>query len=83
MNTHLFSTEEHLRAIVAGEARVRPRSFALDDDLHSTLGVDSLALLKIVADVEREFGIRVPDERLGEIRTLRSALDLIHALSRR
>ena len=41
------------------------------------LGLDSLAALRLLAAVEKRFGVRFPDERLAEFRTLRKLLDFI------
>jgi acyl carrier protein len=61
----------HLRRIIGDAALVAPDSFGLDDDLAQT-GVDSLSLLRAIAEAEREFGIAIPDERFGCMRTLRA-----------
>ena len=68
------ATEERLRRVVARVGRVQPDSFGPDDDLPTTLGLDSLSLLRVVAGVEREFGVVVPDERLHRLRTLHAML---------
>ena len=49
----------------------------MDDDLMCALGLDSLAGLRLLATVEKRFDTRFPDERLGDIRTLRQLLDLV------
>jgi acyl carrier protein len=52
-------------------------SIGLDDDLVRVLGLDSLAALRLLATVEKRFGVRFPDERLAEFRTLRQLRDFI------
>jgi acyl carrier protein len=65
-----------LRVIIADAAAVMPESIGLDEDLaHS--GVDSLSLLRAIAEVEREFGIVIPDERFARVRTLRALADTV------
>ena len=44
---------------------------------HGLLGLDSLAALRVLAAVEKRFDVRLPDERLGEFRTLRHVLDFL------
>ncbi|MBI4521735.1 MAG: acyl carrier protein [Gemmatimonadetes bacterium] len=68
------STEQRLRHIVAHVAHVPPDSFALDDELAIELGLDSLSVLRVVAGVEREFGMTIEDERLHDLQTLRAIL---------
>jgi len=60
---------ERLRRIIAAAARVAPDSFGPDDDLLATAGLDSLTLLRVVAGVEREFGVTIPDSALHQLRT--------------
>jgi len=71
------SAEARVRAIVARVARVPPDSFAPDDHLPSRLGLDSLSSLRVVAGIEREFGVVIPDERLHELPTLRAMLEYL------
>jgi acyl carrier protein len=73
------ATEERVRAIIAQVAKVAPDAFGMDDHLPSTLGLDSLSGLRVVAGIEREFGVLIPDERLHELPTLRSMLDYLNA----
>lgn len=76
------SEEERLRRIVARVARVAPESFADDDDLPTSLGLDSLSLLRVVAGVEREFDVTLPDEELDRLRTLQAMLSFLESRKR-
>jgi acyl carrier protein len=60
--------------VIARSARVDPSSFGSDDDLPLLLGLDSLSLLRVVAAVEREFQVTIPDSELHRMRTLRRLL---------
>ena len=73
------STEQRVRAIVAQVAKVAPEAFGMEDHLPSTLGLDSLSALRVIAGIEREFGVLIPDDRLHELPTLRSMLDYLDA----
>lgn len=65
-----------LRAIIADAAAVMPESIGLDEDLaHS--GVDSLSLLRAIAEVEREFGLVIPDELFARVRTLKALAETV------
>jgi acyl carrier protein len=63
-------TEVRLRAIIAHVARVSPESFGPNDNLRTTLSLDSLSTLRIAAAVEREFDVTIPDDKLHELSTL-------------
>ncbi len=71
------SREKDLRTLLAEVSGPDAWRVGSDDDLMSELGLDSLAGLRLLAAVEKRFGIRFPDDRLGEIRTVRQLLDLI------
>jgi acyl carrier protein len=60
-----------LRALLSQVSRQDLKCTGLDEDLVLELGLDSLAALRLLAAVEKHFGVRFPDECLAEFRTLR------------
>lgn len=72
------NTESRLREIIARAALVSPDSLGPDDDL-SRAGVDSLSMLRTIAEVEAEFGVEIPDDRFVCIRTLRMLAAAVEA----
>ena len=70
--------EFRLREIVARAALVTPESIGPDDDL-SRAGVDSLSMLRAIAEAEATFGVEIPDERFVCIRTLRMLVAAVEA----
>ncbi len=73
------SREKDLRTLLAEVSGQDTSIVGPDDDLTHTLGLDSLAGLRLLAAVEKRFGVRFPDDRLGEIRTLKQLLELIES----
>lgn len=71
------SPEAIVRAIVADVTLMRVDHIGLDDDLPRLLSLDSLSLLRIIADIESEFGVHVPDEEFHTLRTLRAMLSYV------
>jgi acyl carrier protein len=65
---------DRLRLIVARVARVSHDSIGVDDDLRTTHGLDSLSALRVVASVEREFGVAIPDDKLHDLPTVSAIL---------
>ena len=61
-----------LRA-VADAAGVAPDRISLETAL-ADLGIDSLAAIRIISDLEEAFGIVVPDEDAVRIRTVGQAI---------
>lgn len=60
---------EEIIAIVRKHSRMETDP-TTDTDLVLQAGIDSLMALRILASIETEYGVRIPDERLAEMRTL-------------
>jgi acyl carrier protein len=60
--------EDKLREIVARIAET-DTSFSLGANLRDELYVDSVRALEILFEIQKDMGIRVPESRLGEVRT--------------
>ena len=69
--------ERELRGLITKTTKADVSTLGLDDDVMDALGLDSLAGLRLLAAVEKRFGIRFPDERLGEFRSLRKILEVL------
>jgi acyl carrier protein len=72
-------TLERVRGLLARQLRVPPESIGEDASLEE-LGLDSLGALELVFEIEEEFQVKVPDERIKELRTLRAVCDGVEAL---
>lgn len=72
--------EGRVRAIVSETSRRDLANVALDDDLVEQLALDSLGALHILAALEKRLGVRFPDDRLGEMRTLRGLIEAVERL---
>lgn len=65
---------EALRAIVAEIAEIDE---VPDDTSFKELGIDSMMAIEIVAEVERRYKLKVPEEELQKIRDLNSVVELV------
>lgn len=61
----LAITTEILRTHIEGDREIRP-----DDHIQNDLGLDSLGVMEVVADVEDRFDVAIPNALLGEIATV-------------
>ncbi len=73
------ATEDSVRELLAKffgiePARLRPET-SLDE-----LGLDSLAAVELIFEIEERFGVRVPNERAAEFRTVRAIAEGVRAL---
>ncbi|HNW94001.1 MAG TPA: acyl carrier protein [bacterium] len=74
-----MSTEEKVKEIVVkvldvDPAKVTPTaSFAVD------LGADSLDQADLVMELEEAFGVEIPDEDAGKIKSVQQAIDYVNS----
>jgi acyl carrier protein len=43
----------------------------------SSLGIDSLGILELVGEMEKQLGVQLPDDQLVGLTTLRDLIDLV------
>jgi acyl carrier protein len=66
--------KEKLRAIVAEVAELDE---VPDETPFKELGIDSMMAIEIVSEIERAYGIKVPEEELQTITNLESVFALV------
>ena len=66
-----------IKEIIAEVAGLDPGEIADSASFEDDLQLDSLSLLQIGVDVDYEFKLEVPEERLQELRTLQDSVDLV------
>jgi acyl carrier protein len=62
---------------LASEIAEKDFSFVQEDNAIAELGIDSLAMLELVGTLERQLSVRVPDEKLVGLVTVRELLDVV------
>lgn len=62
---------------LASEIAERDYSFVQEESPIADLGIDSLAMLELVGTMERQLCIRVPDDQLVGLVTVRDLLSLV------
>jgi len=72
------SIREEVRGIVARIAEVEVGQVSEEATLES-LGIDSLNGLKIVVEVEKRYGIEIPETEIGKIRSMPDIFALVDA----
>ena len=66
-----------VKEIISNVTNIDPEEIGDDASLVDDLQLDSLSLLEIGVDVDYEFKLGVPEERLGELRTVQDAVELV------
>jgi acyl carrier protein len=72
-------TFEQVRSRLARQLKVPAETITADQRLDA-LGIDSLAALDLIFDLEQDFGISIPNERVGELATVADVCQAIDAL---
>lgn len=67
---------DKLKNIIATYLKLDPNEIT-EDTAFEKLGADSLDLLQILLELQTEFGIEVPEEKVTSIQTVGEALELI------
>lgn len=73
-------TRENVRTELLALLRAHAQSGALvteSSHLIGDLGVDSLELMELIADIEDKFGLSIPDDALREVDTVASVFRAI------
>ena len=70
---------QKINAAMAEEFEVEESVFAPEADIKSTLELDSLSLVDLVALVESNFGIKINGADIAKIRNFGALYDLIYA----
>jgi acyl carrier protein len=68
---------EQLAEIVNDVAGVAVEDVQLDKSFTEDLDVDSLSMVEIATAVEDKFGVAIPDDELGNIKTVGDAINYI------
>jgi acyl carrier protein len=66
-----------IKKIIANVTNLDPAQIADDSRFIEDLSLDSLSLLEIGVDVDYEFKLGVPEERLQQLRTVQDSVNLV------
>ena len=68
--------QQQLTTILTDQFGV-PEDEITEDATFEALGLDSLDLVEVTLVIDEELGIRIPDDKLGEIETTSDAVDVL------
>lgn len=72
-----MTTFEQVRDIVAEKLTVAPATVEETSDFVNDLGADSLDVVEIIMEVEKVFGITIPDDAATKLATVGDAVKYI------
>ena len=70
---------EKVKEIIAAQLNVDADKITLDTSLVEDLKADSLDVVEMIMDLEREYDIEIPDEDLPKVTTVREIVEYIEA----
>jgi acyl carrier protein len=62
---------------MASEIAEKDFSSVQEEASIASLGIDSLGMLELVGEMERQLGVQIPDEQLVGIQSVKQLLDLV------
>ena len=65
----MANTLQTLITLAAKKFGKDPNVLVADADVFESLGIDSMQVLSLLSELEREFDVEVPDYELREVRT--------------
>ncbi|MCQ2273041.1 MAG: acyl carrier protein [Bacteroidales bacterium] len=68
---------DKVQAIIAEKLSVDAAEVTPDKNFSNDLGADSLDLVELIMDFEKEFGVQIPDEDAEKIATVGDAINYI------
>ena len=71
---------EKIQQILAQQFEVSADSINADTNIVDDLGADSLDVVELIMSVEDEFGVQIPDDKLGDLHTVGDVVRLLESL---
>ena len=72
----MTNLEQDVKELIADIIEVDPASLDPDANLVEDLGMDSMMALEILAAVEKQFKIKLPEDELPKITTVNRAIEV-------
>ena len=69
--------EEKIKEIVERFLGINPSDYTNESKFVEDLSCDSLDMVELVMECEREFGVSIPDDALQSIKTVQDLIDYI------
>ena len=73
---------ERVKKVTVEKLGVKPEEVSDSSSFQEDLGADSLDVVELVMGFEDEFGINIPDDEVGSIKTVKNAVEYISTKSK-
>ena len=68
--------------VIAEQLGVAKDTITKDSNILEDLGADSLDIIEMLMTLEEEYGITIPDEQIGQVKTIGQIVELIEKLKK-
>jgi len=68
---------QDVKSIIAKIVEIDPEKITPDASFVEDLGMDSMMALEILASIEKKYKLRIPEENLAKITTLKQVTELV------
>ena len=72
-----MNTFEKISALMAEQLGIEKESITLESEIIKDLGADSLDVVEMLLDLEKEYGVEISDEAAAELKTVGDIVNLI------
>ncbi len=77
-NTNIEVLQKELRNLIAEIVEVEPKEITLDASFVEDLNIDSMMALEILAATEKKYNLKIPEENLTKITSLKQVVGLVN-----
>ncbi|MFR9546726.1 MAG: DUF1493 family protein [Rikenellaceae bacterium] len=75
-----MKTKQRVIELISAKAELSSSDIEVSNDLRDDLDLDSLDLIELLMDLEKEFNVTVPDELTGGITDVQSVIDVVESI---
>ena len=68
---------DKVKELVAEQLGINKETITEESNIIEDLGADSLDVIEMLMTLEEEYGVTIPDEKIGQIKTIGQIVDLI------
>lgn len=73
---------EKVKELVAEQLGISQDEIKLESNIVEDLGADSLDVIEMLMTLEEEYGISIPDDQIGQVKTIGQIVELIENLKK-
>lgn len=73
----MVSVESKIKELIEHKLGINSKHYSDESDFRKDLGCDSLDLIDLIMEVEREFNIAIPDSDIDQVSTVKGLINYV------